>query len=127
MLTLVGNTPAGSQSELQSLNHIPMPTEASTTDRPTTSRNLAIRFQLFPTNTYMVGPVAILQAVKPRAMVFLSNKLIFPDKTEVVIAVETRPLWQGADGAAFDAIPGRAWRIAASFRNGIIVGAMRPQ
>lgn len=56
-------------------------------------------------------------------MVLLSNKLIFPDKSECVIAVETRPLWQGMDGAAFDADPSRPWRLAASVRNGIITGS----
>ena len=95
----------------------PTPTERFTPDQITP----LIRFPLFPLGTIMVGPVVIIQAMKPRPVVLLSNKLIFPDGTQVVVGVETRALWQGADGAAFDANPATRWRIAASVRNGIIV------
>lgn len=72
------------------------------------------------------GPVAESHThpdgtVHPGPLVLISNKLIFPDGTQVVVGVETRALWQGADGAAFDANPETKWKIAASVRNGIIL------
>lgn len=102
-------------------NPIPTTTEQSTTDRLTDRFPLTrCRLSLFPESTKLAGPVVILQAGKPRPTVLLSNKLIFPDGSEVVVGVPCRALWQGADGAAFDADPKTVWRIAASVRNGII-------
>jgi hypothetical protein len=101
-------------------------TEPSTSDRLTTHRLSApIHFQLLPSGTRIAGPVVILQKTVttlagPKAMVLLSNKLIFPDGSEVVVGVETRALWQGHDGAAFDASPTSFWKIAAAQRAGII-------
>src|SRR5258708_9521096 len=95
------------------------PTEQCTPAPLTTNPRESIRcpFSIFPTNTALVGPVVILQKAHPsiqgtRPTVLLSHKLIFPDQTEVVIGVECRALWQGSDGAAFDAPRERAWRIA---------------
>jgi hypothetical protein len=95
-------------------------TEPSTPDLRTTPPT--IHYRLFPLGTTMVGPVVILQG-KPRPMVLISNKLIFPDGTQIVAAVETRALWGGADGCAYDADPATKWKIAASVRNGIIVNS----
>ena len=90
--------------------------------RPTTN-NLHTHYLLsiFPTNTKLVGPVIVLQRKQGQAMVYLSNKLLLPDGTEVVISVECRQLWAGHDGVAFDAKPNSNWRIAASSRNGLIL------
>jgi hypothetical protein len=98
-------------------------TEASMQDRLTLDRN--IRFQLFPSETRVVGPVVIIQRARPdiprsKPTVLLSHKVIFPDRSETVVAVECRALWAGHDGSAFDPKPGEFWKVAATRRNGII-------
>lgn len=60
-----------------------------------------------------------------KPMVLLSHKVIFPDGSEAVIGVETRQLWAGRDGVAFDAKPGAFWKIAAASKAGIIINHAR--
>lgn len=97
--------------------------------------SLITRFQLspFPPQTRLVGPVVLLQRARSitgttstRPTVLLSQKLIFPDGTEIVIGREMRPLWQSAEGAAFDCSASTRYKIAAISHNGIATSAQMP-
>ena len=93
-------------------------------------------WSIFPAGTRLVGPVVVLQKSKPgisimgttstKPMVLLSEKLIFPNGTEVVVGREMRNLWAGAEGAAFDCAPETKRKIAAISHNGIVTGANMP-
>jgi hypothetical protein len=88
---------------------------------------------LFPPATLLLGPVVILQRgtsttaiTSTKPMVLLSQKLIFPNGTEVVIGKEMRPLWNGSEGAAFDCNPLTTYKIAAISHNGIVTSSRMP-
>lgn len=91
----------------------------STTSSLTKGRSLHYQLSIFPTLDTITPPVIVLQK-QPTKAVILARKLIFQDKTEVVVCTEMRSLWVGNGEAAFDHDPSRAWRIAAITRNGIV-------
>jgi len=71
----------------------------------------------------IAGPVVILSPPKPTApaRLMLSNKVIFTDGTEMVLAAPTRLLWAGADGTAFDVKPDSPWQRMASKRSSGVI------
>lgn len=100
-----------------------MPTELGIkgpmTSLPMKEPSPRYQFSIFHTSITITPPVVILQRHPSKAVV-LARKLIFSDKTEIVICTEMRSLWMGNGEAAFDQDPSRVWRIAAITRNGIV-------
>lgn len=83
--------------------------------------------------TRLLGPVVILQRgtsitgiTSTKPTVLLSEKLIFPDSTEIVVGKEMRALWNGHEGAAFDCNPLTSYKIASISARGIVTSANMP-
>jgi hypothetical protein len=73
-------------------------------------------FPLFPSTTQVTSMVLILQTDKRtrRVSILFSQKILFPDGCEAVVAAPTRLLWAGADGVAYGVDRRSFWRIAAA-------------
>jgi hypothetical protein len=101
-----------------------MQTELGTRDH-TTLRPPNTLFPLFPSTTVLTSMVAVLQTDKRtrRVSILFSRKIMFPDSSEIVIAVPSRLLWAGADGVAYGVDPRSVWRIAAARTERVIVSA----